>query len=93
LSCCCGSGGLPCAFSEYTELQIPEHCTYGIKGKKAIGQRFYECKTCGKIGCCQRCMLECHKDHELVYCGFKRATCACGVRHECRAMPTPIATG
>jgi TPR repeat protein len=87
-SCCCGSGGMPCCFADETELSVPQYCTYGLKGKKAIGQRSYECKTCN-IKCCQRCAVTCHRQCRVEYAGFKRSTCECGPGCKCVVMPDP----
>jgi hypothetical protein len=88
-ACCCGSGGMNCEFSDHTEIPIPPYCTFGLRGKRVVGQRFYQCHTCS-IGCCQKCATVCHKGHHIEYCGFKRSCCACGQGGNCQAMPAPV---
>ncbi len=69
-------------------------CTYATTGTTPIGQRLYECHTCGLTEAngsviCVTCAAVCHSDHHVVYKGYNAsAYCDCGSSPKkiCKAM-------
>ncbi|CEP63086.1 uncharacterized protein LALA0_S07e02080g [Lachancea lanzarotensis] len=58
----------------------PNQCTY-IDG--GLRQPVFSCLTCGEIGVCYSCSIQCHADCELVELFTKRGfTCDCGTERQ-----------
>jgi hypothetical protein len=79
---------------------LPELCTYLTTGANYARQHFWQCRTCGlvdgpsrqgySLGCCEVCMRNCHRGHDLNYMGCQPSFCDCGPgcgRTPCRCIP------
>ncbi|SCW04351.1 LAFE_0H11628g1_1 [Lachancea fermentati] len=58
----------------------PKHCTYT---DGSLRQPIYACLTCGNVGVCYSCSIQCHSQCELVELFSKRGfTCDCGTERQ-----------
>ncbi|SCU83544.1 LAME_0C05556g1_1 [Lachancea meyersii CBS 8951] len=58
----------------------PSHCTYVDGG---LRQPVFACLSCGEIGVCYSCSIQCHANCELIELFTKRAfTCDCGTERQ-----------
>ncbi|KAK8848013.1 hypothetical protein M9Y10_019066 [Tritrichomonas musculus] len=63
--------------------------SFEYKDKK-IKQRKYNCSSCGMIGICEACAVNCHINHSVEFVGIESFCCACQKTNNCKMMMMPM---
>ena len=71
--------------------EIEQICTYCATGNNYKIQKFYRCLTCNltpinDLGICEACARNCHKGHDIRFCGVDCAFCDCCEKCKCKLM-------
>ena len=92
--CGAGDGPHPCQCMRASREPSLRRCTFEGFGNTYIGQRFYNCATCGltgRLGCCEACAQICHAGHNVTLVPDSdppsvlfQSYCDCGSGGRCR---------